>query len=469
MDWLYNLAVWKLFVLVPAILVGVFVVGLFFIRPFVRIWIRGQVGANDLVGVYLSYFGVIYGLLLGLLAVAAYQNRSEAEKMISNEAVACSSLSRCFDMYPESTRGRLTELMRSYLDSVIFDDWPVQRRGGIPTASKVFADKLNQVINRFKPEDENQKLAQSQTIEAYHEFVQARRTRINSVKNGLPPQMWTTLVIGSIISIVLVWCFEMKIRPLLFLGSLIIGFNGTLIALLISLDNPFRSGDMAASAAVFKETLKSEEETQKSQSVNANTVVQETQPVKERAHGTFSYQDEIELEFEKEKPFRVSFIGAKEGTAIELSSTSPDISISPPSKLIPPNNEPVTFTIATKPTARISSELIVNLRAKREGALLAENTLKVQIRAKSNCTKDDLEKFLKQIDARITSLDDRLKTLPSLGLAEGSKEKVTALRDKVTERLSRRPPNNPVQIREFIEAIESTFLQIESLIESRGT
>jgi hypothetical protein len=34
-------------------------------------------GLNELVGDFMQYFGVIYGLLLGLLAVATYQNYAE--------------------------------------------------------------------------------------------------------------------------------------------------------------------------------------------------------------------------------------------------------------------------------------------------------------------------------------------------------------------------------------------------------
>ena len=35
---------------------------------------------------FLQYFGVIYGLLLGLLAVATYQNRLDVAKSNANEA-----------------------------------------------------------------------------------------------------------------------------------------------------------------------------------------------------------------------------------------------------------------------------------------------------------------------------------------------------------------------------------------------
>ena len=44
-------------------------------RPFVRSWLKEEPRLNDMLATFLQYFGVIYGLLLGLLAVATYQNR----------------------------------------------------------------------------------------------------------------------------------------------------------------------------------------------------------------------------------------------------------------------------------------------------------------------------------------------------------------------------------------------------------
>ena len=41
-----------------------------------------------------QYFGVIYGLLLGLPAVATYQNLSDVEKTVGNEASSLAALYR---------------------------------------------------------------------------------------------------------------------------------------------------------------------------------------------------------------------------------------------------------------------------------------------------------------------------------------------------------------------------------------
>jgi hypothetical protein len=49
--------------------------GIFLFRPVVRSRLSPDVRLNEILGDFLQYFGVIYGLLLGLLAEATYQNR----------------------------------------------------------------------------------------------------------------------------------------------------------------------------------------------------------------------------------------------------------------------------------------------------------------------------------------------------------------------------------------------------------
>ena len=86
-------------------------------------------GLNKIQGDFLQYFGVIYGLLLGLLAVATYQNHTDVEKAVSSEASSLAALYRDVTAYPEPQRTDLKNLLREYTRYVIEEAWPLQRRG----------------------------------------------------------------------------------------------------------------------------------------------------------------------------------------------------------------------------------------------------------------------------------------------------------------------------------------------------
>ena len=92
--WIYDIPVAKLALLITGAFVAFSWIGAIFVRPILRAFVRKRDDINDLIGYILSCFGVFYGLLLGLLAVAAYQNFSSVETIVSKEASSLSALAR---------------------------------------------------------------------------------------------------------------------------------------------------------------------------------------------------------------------------------------------------------------------------------------------------------------------------------------------------------------------------------------
>src|SRR4029453_4629740 len=112
--WIYDLPALWVIVLFEVVFVGVCWLGTLFLRPLVRSWPREEPRLNDMLAAFLQYFGVIYGLLLGLLAVPTYQNRLDVEKSNANEASALPVLYRYIGSYPEPSRSKLQSLLRQY-------------------------------------------------------------------------------------------------------------------------------------------------------------------------------------------------------------------------------------------------------------------------------------------------------------------------------------------------------------------
>src|SRR5262245_39188673 len=112
--WIYDIPTPTLAALFAAAFVGFTWFGSIFIRPFLRPFIMGQAGANDLLGYIISCHGVYYGILLGLLAVAAYQNFGDVEKSVNQEAATLTAFYRDISAYPEPHRSELQGLTREY-------------------------------------------------------------------------------------------------------------------------------------------------------------------------------------------------------------------------------------------------------------------------------------------------------------------------------------------------------------------
>ena len=92
-------------------------------RPIVKRLVGGSSQHNDLVSYFLSAIGVFYGLALGLIAVATWENYTEVDAVVTSEAAALASLYRDFDGYPQPLRGNLENTLREYTKTVIEKEW----------------------------------------------------------------------------------------------------------------------------------------------------------------------------------------------------------------------------------------------------------------------------------------------------------------------------------------------------------
>ena len=127
--WIYDIPILLVVGLFALIFVGICWLGTIFISPFLSQWFQGKAQLNEILGDFLQYFGVIYGLLLGLLAVATYQNHTDVEKAVASEASSLAALYRDISAYPEPDRAELKALIKEYTRSTIEDAWPLQRKG----------------------------------------------------------------------------------------------------------------------------------------------------------------------------------------------------------------------------------------------------------------------------------------------------------------------------------------------------
>ena len=252
--WIYDVPSTTLALLITGAFVGFSWIGAVLIRPILRAFLRKRADINDLIGYMLSCFGVFYGLLLGLLAVAAYQNFSTVETIVSKEASALSALSRDVSAYPEPDRTNLIWLLRDYTRYVVLYAWPSQRKGIVPQEGNTRMIAFHEQLIRFEPSSRGQEILHAEALRQFNNYLEARRMRLFSVTTSIPGVMWAVVLVGALMNIALIWMFDMKLINHLFLGGILSAFMGLMIFLIASLDNPFR-GELSISPAPFEDIL----------------------------------------------------------------------------------------------------------------------------------------------------------------------------------------------------------------------
>ena len=249
--WIYDVPPLQAAALFVAVFVGFYWLGSVFLRPILREFVRHSPGANDIVGYVLSCFCVFYGLLLGLIAVTAYQNVSDAGANVGREAAALAALYEDVSGYPDPYGQDLRWLLRDYTRYVIKYAWPLQRRGIVPEEGTIRARAFQERLIAFQPATPAQEIIHAEALRQFNVFLEARRLRLFSVNSSLPPSMWYVMILGAVLNIAICWLFDMRFITQLVLGGILAAYLGTMMFLIFDMNQPFR-GDVSITPEAFE-------------------------------------------------------------------------------------------------------------------------------------------------------------------------------------------------------------------------
>jgi hypothetical protein len=252
--WIYDLPTWPMVGVFCVFFVGITWLGILFVRPVLRAILGKNPGLNDSVGYLLGAHGVYLGVLLGLLAVEAYQNFASAESVVGSESSKLAGLYRDVATYPEPYRTKLMTVLRVYTEFVIKEAWPLQQRGLIPTKGTKIINQFERELMKFEPLTITQQIMHAEAIHQLNAFTEARRARLEAVGTGIPAILWTVVIIGAGVAIFLMWILDMKLVSHFVLSGVVSFYLGTLIALVAAMDNPFR-GEVSVSSDPYQMVL----------------------------------------------------------------------------------------------------------------------------------------------------------------------------------------------------------------------
>jgi hypothetical protein len=243
LNWIYHLPLWLLATLFISFFLGLTWVGMLVTRPRIHRWVGSDEDWNHVMGHVIASHGVLYGILLALLALGALENRTRLLDTVGREAASLKALYHDASVYPEPIRSDLMKHLSDYCDYVIEVAWPAQKRGIIP---KEGVDRMNILQHRlmaFEPQTKGQEILFAETVRQFNLFIEARRQRIYAAEHKLPDPMWWVVGIGAILGIVLTLPLDIRRFSAHFIvaGSLALT-TGLVVFLLVALDQPLRGG-----------------------------------------------------------------------------------------------------------------------------------------------------------------------------------------------------------------------------------
>lgn len=250
-SWVHDFPVWMTYSFFLVLFIGGSVVASLIVQPRLRKLFDKYSERNEVIDPILGYMGLIFGILIGSLAITTHQNQSSAQDSVMKEAATIAVLYRSFSQYPEPKRAELQMGVRDYTRFLIEEMFPALAQGTTLTAGNDHLSRIHQAVSSFEPSTKGQEILHAETTRSLNEFISHRRMRVFNSSGSIPDFFWITLFVGWALSLVLLWMLNVPFGLQLTLGAVLACAMATLVCLIALMDHPFR-GEISVSTEPYR-------------------------------------------------------------------------------------------------------------------------------------------------------------------------------------------------------------------------
>jgi hypothetical protein len=250
--WVYDLPNWQFFTLTVSIFIAFSLLGAFAFSERLENMLGLTVEHNSIVSIFLSSCGVFYGITLGLISVATFENFNSTEAKVNAESSALAALYRDVSVLEKPEKEVLKATLKHYTEYVVNEAWPLQKKGITPKGGTALMDTFQAQFINYLPTSGRDEIIYAECFDQFNVLIEARRMRLNAVNTSLPSTVWLILFMGAFVNIALTWFLVIGNKKLDILINILSGLLlGSLIFLIAAMDNPFR-GEYCVSADSFQ-------------------------------------------------------------------------------------------------------------------------------------------------------------------------------------------------------------------------
>jgi hypothetical protein len=251
--WIYDLPVWLFGLATVAVFVTLSVGGLLLSHDYIKKKFNTSESMNEAVSGYFGGITSLYGLLLGLVIVASWQYYDNASGLVSREEAAIGALYVDVNSYAEPQRTQMREIIKSYVNYIINDEWPAQAHGELLYGGRKFLLDLQQSLLDVDLGDSRKQLIMAEAMQAYNKLIEAHRMRLDAIDDGLPVVLWVIVISGAALSVLVSYFYHFThFRSHLLMTTALATLAGLMVFLAASVDNPFRGAVSVSPDAYYR-------------------------------------------------------------------------------------------------------------------------------------------------------------------------------------------------------------------------
>ena len=168
---------------------------------------------TDVVSAVYAALGVVYGVILGGVVVAAWNDYQAAEAATEAESAALVNLLRLSYPFPAPAQAQVRDAVVAYADAVIRDEWPAMEQGHPPAASAVAAaENLYRLYGTLGLGPVGRIPTYDAALSGLDDLDDARGARLLAATQGLPLGFWLVLVVGGAVVVGFAYLFAVEDR-----------------------------------------------------------------------------------------------------------------------------------------------------------------------------------------------------------------------------------------------------------------
>jgi len=253
--WIYSTPTWIWGTLLVGLASLSAAAGLALFHRLVKIDLRRA--HNELAGFIVAVISVTYAVLLAFIAVATWESYSRAQDIVDTEADYVGSIYRDTQGLPASMGQSIRDDLRTYVNTVVNDEWPMQRQGRTPDRGWRALRQLHSAIVTMQPQTMGEEVIQAELLRTLNELYSARASRLSAVEGHIPDIVWWIIFIGGALTTGFTYLFGFHdFRMHMVMTMAVAASLALVVVLIVALDWPFR-GEVSISPDAFVKTERS--------------------------------------------------------------------------------------------------------------------------------------------------------------------------------------------------------------------
>ena len=203
--------------------------------------------------------GIIFGLLVGFVAVQVWNDFDKAKLAVATEASSLRAVVLLGETLPAEQRMHLRTLINSHIEEAVNRECPAMahQRLKLATLPAAMVEALQLTVS-LKPQDESQRIAQREMVSALHRAADARRQRIILSQSTVGPVKWAAILLQGVCALIAIAMVHSDNRFTCAIALTIFATGIALSSLLIAAYSAPFSGDISVKPELLQQVIPSE-------------------------------------------------------------------------------------------------------------------------------------------------------------------------------------------------------------------